>query len=451
MILNGKKILTDDRWFQYEIASFKHKWSIVEGAVRSGKTVANCQIFTDHILACENPNEALFLGCAVSESMAKALIGECSGFGVYYRINRLKWARAEYKKYKDQDALKITVRIKGKDYVRWVIFTGGSKSRCDEAIRGLTIDGAMIVEANLMTEDFLLEVERRTIISKDPFIICDMNPSMSKHFIYKDFIDNPKLDLNYCHTTLIDNPVITKKQIEEIKDRYDENSVQYKGYILGERMNPAGAIYCLHEYNVIDEFNPNDYDSYVVSCDQGETISATGITLGGIMYHKDKGFYSYDVLKEYHHINSEKVEKHFADYANDLADFVVESIKMMRTAPIEVIIDFNEEFYYQVMNAFRLKGLDPFIVKFPYKHEIATRVKYGVGMLHKGKLRFYKDCVETINDFKNAEYDAKQIEQKGQFVRAKTYTEGFGHLDMIDNVEYGFTRFLDILMSEDIK
>lgn len=446
MILNKSEVLTPDRWGRYERESFSHKWSIAEGAVRSGKTVANCQCFADRILMCEYPGEALFLGCAVSESMAKALIGECSGFGVYYRINRLKWAKAEYVKYKDKDALRITARVHGKELVRWILFVGGAKARCDEAIRGLTIQGAMMVEANLFEESFILEVERRMIVSEDPFIYADMNPSMSKHFIYRDFIDNPKLDLNYCHATLIDNPALTKEQIDEISDRYDKDSVEYKGYILGERMNPAGAIYRLHEWNVINEFNPSDYDSYVIVCDQGETISATAMTLGAVRYDREKGFYIYDILKEYHHINSgEEGEKHFEQYASDFADFAIESRNIMGSEPVEAIIDEDPEFYHQCVLAFQKKNLDPLSIKFPYKLTVDERIKRGVNMMHKGQLRFYKDCVKTMEDFRNAEYDGKEIERKGEFVRAKTYTAGFGHLDMVDTVEYGFTRFLSLL------
>ena len=449
MILNKREVVSADRWGQYERESFSHKWSIAEGAVRSGKTVANCQCFADRILMCEYPGEALFLGCAVSESMAKALIGECSGFGLYHRINRLKWAKAEYCKYKDRDALRITARVRGRDLIRWVLFVGGAKARCDEAIRGLTIQGAMMVEANLFEESFILEVERRMIVAEDPFIYADMNPSMSKHFIYRDFIDNPKIDLNYCHATLIDNPALSPKQIEDISNRYDKDSVEYKGFILGERMNPAGAIYRIHEWNVIEAFNPSDYDSYVVVCDQGKTISATAMTLGAVRYDKDKGFYTFDVLKEYHHINSgEEGEKHFEQYASDFADFLLESSKVMGSMPVEAIIDEDSEFYHQCALAFQKKGIDPYIIKYPYKLEIVERIRRGTDMLHKGQLRFLKDCEKTIEDFKNAEYDEKEIEKRGEFVRAKKYVPGFGHLDMVDSVEYGFTRFLSLLDPE---
>lgn len=445
-------MIITDRYKSWVNKTFSYKLSLIEGAIRSGKSVIADWAFALNIMACPVQHDALFLACAVSESMAQALIGENAGFGLRFIFGK----GAIYKKYKDQNALFIKYDLDGKTYTRWVIFTGGSKSGCENSIRGLTIQGALIEEINLQTQDFFNEVLNRMAVSEKPFCLMTMNPSMSKHWVYRELIDSEIRGkdtdaMNYLHTTLVDNPVIDEAKIKEIEGTYDPTSVWYKGYILGERMNPAGAIYRIHEYNVITDFKVDDYDSYVVVCDQGETISATAITLGALRYDRQKGFYTYDVLKEYHHINSVRIEKHFEDYANDLADFVVESIKMMKTAPIEVIIDNDQEFYFQCQVAFQKKGLNPYIIKFPYKYEIALRVKSGVGFLHKGKLRFYKDCTETINDFKNAEYDAKQIEQKGQFVRAKTYTEGFGHLDMIDSVEYGFTRYLDILADEDIK
>jgi PBSX family phage terminase large subunit len=270
-----------------------------------------------------------------------------------------------------------------------------------------------------------------------------------------DFIDSPSRGIpsgrmNYLHATLVDNPILTAERIKQIQDTYDKDSIWYKGYILGERMNPAGAIYQAHEYNVIDKIEPESYDSYVVVCDQGETISATAITLDAVKYDKDKGFYHMDVLKEYHHINSNTGdgEKHFEDYANDLADFVIESSKVMSSFPSKVIVDQDPEFYHQAVLAFQRKGLDPYIIQFPNKLEIEDRIKRGVGFMHKGQLRFYKDCSNTIEDFKNAEYDEKEIEKTGKFVRMKVYTEGFGHLDMVDSVEYAFTFFLDVLDPE---
>lgn len=458
MRLNGAEILTDDRWRQYEIATFKTKYNIAEGAIRSGKSVTNCRAFADRIILCDYEGEALFLACAVSESMAKALIGESSGFGLFYIFNSFRkyGCYAEYRKYKDQDALRIEIRKRGRKYIRWVLFVGGSKARSEEAIRGLSIQGASIEELNLMTHEFYDEVKRRMAVSRDPFIYATMNPSMTKHWVYRDIIDNPQIRkyMTYAHATLIDNPILTPEQIEEIMDQYDKDSVQYKGYILGERMNPSGAIYHVREQNIIDSYDPSDYLSYVVVCDQGETISATAMTLGALRYDREKGYYTYDVLKEYHHINSTETGagvKHFEEYAEDLADFVIESMRIMSRPPTEVIVDQDPEFYAQVVKVFARKGVDPYSVKFPYKREIEQRVKTGVQIMHKGQLRFHRDCTKTIEDYRNAQYDSKEIDKKGKFVRAKEYTEGFGHLDMIDSVEYGHDRYLGELQTESIE
>ena len=304
-----------------------------------------------------------------------------------------------------------------------------------------------------MTKDFVNEVQNRMANAPRRFMIVTLNPSMSSHWIYRDFIDSayrgvPSGRMNYLHTTLRDNPAMTPEAIKDVESSYDPDSVWYKGYILGERMNPAGAIYHVKGGNVIDRFDPNGYRAYVVVCDQGETISATAITLGALRYDPAKGFYTYDVLKEYHHVNAASgigEQKHFEDYARDLAEFVKEAKRMFGYDPFEVVVDEDPEFYHQACVAFSAAGLDPYSIKFPYKLTIEERVKRGVGLMHKGQLRFYKDCKCTIDDFRNAEYDQKEIERKGEFVRAKTYTEGFGHLDMVDSVEYGFTRFLTYL------
>ena len=444
-------MLTSPRYQNWADSVYNYQFSIAEGSIRSGKSVQAVRCFADQIIACRVQTEALFLAGAVNESMAQALIGECNGFGLRFIFGN----GCIYKKYKGRSALFIHYVINGKYFTRWVIFCGGSKAGYENAIKGLSIQGAEIEEINLQTEAFVNEVQDRMAVADRPFLIGTMNPSMSKHWIYRGFIDSPSRGIpsgrmNYLHATLVDNPILTAERIKQIQDTYDKDSIWYKGYILGERMNPAGAIYRLHEYNVIDKIEPESYDSYVVVCDQGETISATAITLDAVKYDKDKGFYHMDVLKEYHHINSNTGdgEKHFEDYANDLADFVIESSKVMSSFPSKVIVDQDPEFYHQAVLAFQRKGLDPYIIQFPNKLEIEDRIKRGVGFMHKGQLRFYKDCSNTIEDFKNAEYDEKEIEKTGKFVRMKVYTEGFGHLDMVDSVEYAFTFFLDVLDPE---
>ena len=85
---------------------------------------------------------------------------------------------------------------------------------------------------------------------------------------------------NYVHWTLDDNPALSTEKIHEIKSRYDPSSVQYKRYVLGQRVAPGSTIYTLHDYST---FNTEDeYISYVIACDPGETVSATSITLNAL-------------------------------------------------------------------------------------------------------------------------------------------------------------------------
>ena len=79
-------------------------------------------------------------------------------------------------------------------------------------------------------------------------------------------------------------------------------------------------------------------------------------------------------------------------------------------------------------------------MKYVIKDDIDQRIKAGINLLYTSKLRFYKECKEVIEDFKDAKYDMKRIETSGKFERLKEYNE-YGHLDNLDAVEYAFTYY----------
>jgi hypothetical protein len=73
------------------------------------------------------------------------------------------------------------------------------------------------------------------------------------------------------------------------------------------------------------------------------------------------------------------------------------------------------------------------------KGEIDERIKTGINLLYKGRLRFHKDCTNTIQSFKSAVYNSKK-EKLGKYERLDEPQNGT-RIDCIDAVEYGFTEF----------
>lgn len=382
----------------------------------------------------------LFLACAVNDAQAKALLGECNGFGISYYFDK----NCEYKKYKNSDALKITIvkKIKGKvkKLIRWVIFAGAGKSDSYKSIRGLSIEGLIGSEFNLFHPDFLNEVKNRTVAAINPKFFYDMNPTNEGNFVYKEYIDNKRLDVNYVHATLVDNPSLSEKRIKDIINEYDPDSINYKAMILGQRVNIEGSIYTIRDYNILKSFDPRDYIEYITICDPGENQSGTAMVLAALYFNNELKQYEIHILKEYWHRNADyksgyniKLPK---DYAEDYVTFVRECANLLNDMPKICLLDEDITFYREIKLCHEEVPLSLF--KYPIKSNIDARVKTGINLLYRGKLRFYGDCKNAIGQFKNAVYDAKEC-QKGNYIRMDN--PAISNIDFCDAIEYSFEQY----------
>jgi PBSX family phage terminase large subunit len=436
----GEKLLVNEKYRDYVMNTSEHTWNILEGSIRSSKTVFNILAFCLYLETYDTNDELLFLACGVTDAQAKALIGECNGFGVAYYFDK----NAEYKKYKNADAIKITLRRNGQPAVRWVIFAGAAKADSYKTIRGLSIEGVIGSEFDLFHKDFMEEVKRRTAAARNRKYFFDMNPNIEDHWIYKEYVDNPNLDRNYLHATLLDNPALSQERIDEITREYDPDSPYYKSAILGQRMNIEGQIYNIRDYNIINDYNPNDYFIYVTVADPGENMSGTAFLLGGLTFNNDEKQYEVHILKEYFHRNADQKNgnniKLPKEYAEDYISFIKECQELMGKYPNKCLLDEDITFYRELQI---VKGNINFsLFKYVDKIDIEERIKTDVNLLYRGKLRFHSSCKNTIRQFKNAVYDPAKIE-KGKWERLDR--PDLANIDCIDATEYVVQDFIKYL------
>lgn len=427
----------NDKYRQYVRNTFHSTYNVLEGAVRSSKTVFNILAFC---LNLENTTDKLHLACAVDVSTAKAVLGECNGFGIHYYFGNL----SRYCLYKDKPSLEIHTQ----NGTKYVIFSGGGKSNSFASIRGLSFGSVIATEVNLFDESYVQEFIRRTVAADDRKFYWDLNPSIPTDWIYTDYLDRFQNDptitkYNYMHATLVDNPSLSKDRIDEIVREYDPSSVEYRFAILGERVNPEGSIYDIRDYNIIDNFEPNNYMEYIIVCDQGESISASVFILAGLRYDIQTREYAIDILKNYYWKNSTQHGlgvKMFSDTADDLCNFIKSSANVFGRYPSKVLIDEDPEFYRNCKISFNNNSVPTSLLRYVIKDDIEERIKMGINLLYKGKLRFMSTCKEVVEDFKNAVYDTEKIEKTGKFERLKVYTST-GHLDSVDATEYAISWY----------
>jgi PBSX family phage terminase large subunit len=244
-------------------------------------------------------------------------------------------------------------------------------------------------------------------------------------------------EVNYHHFTLDDNPALSEQDLIKIKNRYDPDSIYYKRYVLGQRVNAEGLIYNVRDYNIFEDVNLEEYGRYIVLADPGINTSATAFILLGLK----RDHSGVDVLKEYWHRNADHkglAIKMPSDYALDFADFINECAKYMGYRPYKILSDLDITFQREFDRIKFSKGIGYALLDVS-KPPIEERIKTGLNYLYQGRLRFHKDCKKTIQSFKEAQYDSKKASQ-GKFERLDDPTQGT-MIDGIDVVEYGFTEF----------
>lgn len=219
-------------------------YNILEGAVRSGKTVDNVFAFAHEL---KTTKDRIHLATGSTMANAKLNIGDANGFGLEYIFRgQCRWTQ-----YKGNDCLLINGPDTGyKDKI--VIFAGGAASDSYKKIRGNSYGMWIATEINLHHDNTIKEAFNRQLAAKNRKIFWDLNPDHPKAAIYVDYIDKyaekaAKGELlggyNYEHFNIFENINIPKQRIAEIVSQYDENSIWYVRDILGKRSIAEGLVY----------------------------------------------------------------------------------------------------------------------------------------------------------------------------------------------------------------
>lgn len=219
-------------------------YNILEGAVRSGKTVDNVFAFAHEL---KTTKDRIHLATGSTMANAKLNIGDANGFGLEYIFRgQCRWTQ-----YKGNDCLLINGPDTGyKDKI--VIFAGGATSDSYKKIRGNSYGMWIATEINLHHDNTIKEAFNRQLAAKNRKIFWDLNPDHPKAAIYVDYIDKyaekaAKGELlggyNYEHFNIFENINIPKQRIAEIVSQYDKDSIWYVRDILGKRSIAEGLVY----------------------------------------------------------------------------------------------------------------------------------------------------------------------------------------------------------------
>ena len=400
-----------DKHKNYIKTALNYKQSVAEGAVRSGKTIDHCIIFSMYLETCE---DKIHLASGSSLPNAKLNIGDCNGFGLEHIFRgRCRWG-----KYKSNEALFVQTKTGEKI----VIFTGGGKSNSYKSILGNSYGGWIATEINehYDCEDsrtsFIKVAMARQIASVHPFTLWDLNPSNPNADIYKNYIDKfMGLDwYRYEHFNIFDNATMSQERIEEIQNKYDMNSVWYKRDILGERMVAEGLVFpyfandCkpyLFKYQHLKEKMKEQgkrFSHLIIGVDFGDNGSKYSWHLTGFtndwdyMWALDEG----DMEKS-NSIDATKFCKAFVRFYKRCIECYGYVEWIFPDSASNTLINTLRAYFYA-------EGLDGSIIAPVKKNELTDRPITVDSLLVTGRLKIEEHCKNLINALSELVWDEKE-------------------------------------------
>lgn len=400
-----------DKHKNYIKTALNYKQSVAEGAVRSGKTIDHCIIFSMYLETCE---DKIHLASGSSLPNAKLNIGDCNGFGLEHIFRgRCRWG-----KYKSNEALFIQTKTGEKI----VIFTGGGKSDSYKSILGNSYGGWIATEINehYDCEDsrtsFIKVAMARQIASVHPFTLWDLNPSNPNADIYKNYIDKfmGLYWYRYEHFNIFDNATMSQERIEEIQNKYDMNSVWYKRDILGERIVAEGLVFpyfandCkpyLFKYQSLKEKMKEEgkrFSHLIIGVDFGDNGSKYSWHLTGFtndwdyMWALDEG----DMEKS-NSIDATKFCKAFVRFYKRCVECYGYVEWIFPDSASNTLINTLRAYFYA-------EGLDGSIIAPVKKNELTDRPITVDSLLVTGRLKIEEHCKNLINALSELVWDEKE-------------------------------------------
>lgn len=400
-----------DKHKNYIKTALNYKQSVAEGAVRSGKTIDHCIIFSMYLETCE---DKIHLASGSSLPNAKLNIGDCNGFGLEHIFRgRCRWG-----KYKSNEALFVQTKTGEKI----VIFTGGGKSDSYKSILGNSYGGWIATEINEHYDcddsrtSFIKVAMARQIASVHPFTLWDLNPSNPNADIYKNYIDKfMGLDwYRYEHFNIFDNATMSQERIEEIQNKYDKNSVWYKRDILGERMVAEGLVFpyfannCkpyIFKYQSLKEKMKEEgkrFSHLFIGVDFGDNGSKYSWHLTGFtndwdyMWALDEG----DMAKS-NAIDATKFCKAFVRFYKRCVECYGYVEWIFPDSASNTLINTLRAYFYA-------EGLDGSIIAPVKKNELTDRPITVDSLLVTGRLKIEEHCKNLINALSELVWDEKK-------------------------------------------
>lgn len=357
------------------IANATARLNILDGSVRSGKTIASLVAWIMFVAEAP-PGELLMVG-KTERTLKRNVLDPLEQMvgSKYFKLNR--------------GAGEAMI------FGRRIYLAGANDERAEGKIRGMTIVGAYGDEITLWPESFFTMLLSRLSVPGARFI-GTTNPDSPYHWLKVNYLDRVgELSLKSWHFTLEDNLNLAPAYVEALKKEY--TGLWYKRFILGLWVQAEGAVYDMWDdkLHAVDEL-PQTFERFYVGVDYGTNNPTVFLLIGQV---GDKLY----VIDEYYW-DSKKTgrQKTDAEYSNDLRQFITGRI------PRAIIIDPSAASF---ITQLRRDGIGP--IK-QADNTVLDGIRNVASFLTGGRLFVYKHkCPNLLKEFSSYVWDAK-AQAKGE-------------------------------------
>ncbi|WP_018135435.1 PBSX family phage terminase large subunit [Acaricomes phytoseiuli] len=362
--------------------------NVLEGSIRSGKTIASLLRWLIYIARAPLGGELVMVG-RTRDAVWRNCIAPLQ--------NPALFDTAANHVIGNHGA--PTVTILG----RKIHVLGASDAKAEKVIRGMTVAGAYVDEVTVVPEEFFTQLLGRMSVPGAK-LFGTSNPDSPSHWLKRKFLDriNKLPDWASWHFTLDDNPALTEEYKNSIRNEF--TGLWYRRFILGEWVAAEGAIYDMWnpEKHVITwDKLPAMQRLLGVGVDYGTTNATSAVLLGlgdnNRLYLVDE--WRYDAVQAQARLTDAQISQRLHDWLTQPhlpnLDHAVPEWTIVDPAAASFKVQLADDGIRNVING---------------DNNVLYGIRTTASLLATGKLQVSDRCTGFINEVAGYSWDQKATE-----------------------------------------
>ena len=237
----------------------KSRKILLTGAVRSGKTILSVLIFLIKLSELKNLGKNVIISGRTVGSVRRNVI---------YEIERVTGIKITVSNYNSFEL-----------YGNYVHIISAHTRNEWKKVSGMTAIAWYANELSEHTFECIEKIEDR-ISEKNSFIIWDTNPSGKNTELYEKIMNDKELQVE--NFTIFENEFLDENYRRDVINRYVNNEVMYKRFVLGEWFTAKNAI--ITKWERREKFREAERNNYEILCglDFGRGLSTYALIIVAI-------------------------------------------------------------------------------------------------------------------------------------------------------------------------